>query len=129
MEEQWTSILLNNTFTTINTLEAWQLRVRPIGSKWVYKNEYNPDGTRQYKAHLVIKGYEQTDFGETYALFGRLITFRHLISLVTKYCGKIDHLDVITTIHDPEDNQDNIHMTLPEGRPHCLNTPTIIVRL
>ena len=67
MEEQCTSILLNNTFTTVNSREARQLRVKPIGSKWDYKTKHNPDGTVRYKAHLVNKGYEQMDFGETYA--------------------------------------------------------------
>jgi len=75
MEEECTSILLNNTFTTVNSREARQLRVKPIGSKWVYKTKYNPDGTIPYKARLVIKGYEQTDFGETYAPVGKLTTF------------------------------------------------------
>jgi len=59
MEEECTSILLHNTFTTINSREARQLRVKPIGSKWVYKTKHNPDGTIQYKARLVIEGYEQ----------------------------------------------------------------------
>jgi hypothetical protein len=57
MEEECTSILLNNTFTTINSQEASQLRVKPIGSKWVYQTKHNPNGTIQYKAPLVIKGY------------------------------------------------------------------------
>jgi len=67
MEEECTSLLPNNTFTTVNSWEARQLRVKPFGSKWVYKTTHNPDGTIRYKARLVIKGYEQTDFAETYA--------------------------------------------------------------
>jgi len=35
MEVECTSILPNHTFTTINSREARQLRVKPIGSKWV----------------------------------------------------------------------------------------------
>jgi len=45
MEEECTSILLHNTFTTVNSREARQLRVKPIGSKWVYKTKHNPDST------------------------------------------------------------------------------------
>jgi len=45
MEEECTSILLNNTLTTINSQEARQLRVKPIGSKWVYKTKHNPNST------------------------------------------------------------------------------------
>jgi len=33
MEEESTLILLNNTFSTLNSPEAWQLQVKPIGSK------------------------------------------------------------------------------------------------
>jgi hypothetical protein len=63
MEQEYTSITLNNIFTTINSREARQLQVKPIGSKWVFKTKHNPDGTIRYKAWLAIKCYEQTDFG------------------------------------------------------------------
>jgi hypothetical protein len=108
MEEECTSILLNNTFTTVNYQEARQLRVKPIGSKWVYQTKYNPDGTIRYKACLVIKGYEQTDFGETDAPVGKLTTFRYLISRVGKYGWNIDHLDVVTAFLNPEVDDDDI---------------------
>jgi len=65
MEEECTSILLNNTFATINSRDATQLQVKPIVSKWVQKKKHNPDGTIQYKARLVMTGYKQTDFGKT----------------------------------------------------------------
>jgi len=39
MQEERMSILLDNTFSALNSLEAWQLQVKPIGSMWVYKTE------------------------------------------------------------------------------------------
>jgi hypothetical protein len=93
MEEECTSILLNSTFTTVNSREARQLRVKPIGSKWVYKTKHNPDGTIWYKACQVIKGYEQMDFGETYAPVGKLITFQYLISMVGKHASAKVQID------------------------------------
>jgi len=129
MEEECTSILLNNTFTTINSREARQLPVKPIGSKWVHKTKHNPDSTIRYKARLVFKGYEQTEFEETYALIGKLTTFRCLFSLVRKHGWNIDHFDVVTAFRNPEFKDDDVYMTLPEGWPGELNTPTIIVRL
>jgi hypothetical protein len=75
MEEECTSIQLNNTFTTVHSREARQGRVKSIGSNGVYKTKQNPDGTIWYKAWLEIKGYKQTDFGETYAPVGKLTTF------------------------------------------------------
>jgi hypothetical protein len=85
MEEESTSILLNNTFSALSSRETRQLQFKPIGFMWVYKTKHNPDGSTRYKAGLVIKGYEQTDFGETYAPVGKLTTFRYLISLIGKY--------------------------------------------
>jgi len=129
MEEEYTSILLNNTFTTTNSHEARQLQVKPIGSKWVYKTKHNPDGTIQYQACLVIKGYKQTDFGETYASVGKLTTFRYLISLVGKHGWNINQLDVVTAFLNPEVDEDDIYMMLPKGWLEALNVLAIVVRL
>jgi hypothetical protein len=65
MEDESTSILLNNTFSALNSREARQLQDKPIGSKWVYTTKHNPDGSTRYKARLVITEFEQTDFSET----------------------------------------------------------------
>jgi hypothetical protein len=103
------------------------LRVKPIGSKWVYKTKHNPDGTIRYKACIVIKRYEQTDFGETDAPVGKLTTFRYLISLVGKHGSNIDHLDVVTAFLNPAIDDDDIYMTLPDGWPEGRNEPTMVV--
>jgi len=129
MEEECTLILLNNTFTTVNSREARQLRVKPTGSKSVYKTKHNPDGTIRYKARLVIKGYEQPDLRETYAPVGKRTTSRYLISMVGKHGWNIDHLDGVTAFLNPEIDNDDIYMTLPEGWPEGPNAPTIVVRL
>jgi hypothetical protein len=101
----------------------------PIGSKSVYKTKHNPDGSTQYKAWLVIKGYEQTDFGETSAPVGKVTTFRYLISLIGRYGWNMDHLNVVTAFLNPEIDNNDIYMTLPEGWPEGHNAPKIIVRL
>jgi len=129
MEGDSTSILLNNTFSTLNSREAWQLQVKPIGSKWVFKTKHNPDGSTLYKARLVIKGYQQTDFGETYAPVSKLTTFWYLISLIRRYRWNMDLLHVVTAFLNPEIDDDDIYMTLPEGWPEGLNALNIIVRL
>jgi hypothetical protein len=129
MEEESTTILLNKTFSALNSQEAWQLQVKPIGSKWGYKTKHNPDGSTLYKARLVIKGYEQTDFGDTYAPVGKLTTFRYLISVIGRYGWNMDHLDVVTAFLIPEINDNDIYMTFPEGWPEGHNAPKIIVGL
>jgi len=91
MEEECTLILLNNTFTTINSQNAGQLQVKQIGSKWVYKMKCNPDGTIWYNAGLVITPYESTDCVDTEAPVGQLTTSRYLISLVRHPGSNIDH--------------------------------------
>jgi len=58
IEEESTSILLYNTFSALNSRDAQQLHVKPIGSNWVYRTKRSPDGSTRYKARLVIKGYE-----------------------------------------------------------------------
>jgi hypothetical protein len=129
MEEASRSILLNNTFTTINSQEARQLRIKPIGSKWVYMRKHNPDRTIRYKACLVIKGFEETDIGETYAPVRKVTTVRYLISLVGKHGWNINYSDVVTPFLNPKVDDDGIYIILPKGWPEGLNTPTIIVLL
>jgi len=136
IDEESASILLNNTFTTVNSKEAKQLLVKPVGSRWVFKTKRNPDGSTRYKAHLVIKGYEQTDFGETYAPVGKLTTFRYLISLVGRCGWNIDHLDVVTAFLNLDVDDVDIYVVLPEGCPEgnedtrtYAHAPPIIVRL
>jgi hypothetical protein len=90
---------------------------------------HNPDHTIQFKAHLLIKGYKQTDFGEIYPPVGNLTAFRYLICLVGMQGWNIDHLDVVTAFLDPEVDDDDIYMTLPEGWPEGLTAPTIVIRL
>ena len=127
MGAESTLILLNNTFSALNSRESRQLNVRPIGSKRVYKTKHNPDGSIRCKTQLVIKGYEQTDFGETYAPVGKLTTFWYLISLIGSYRWNMDHSDVVSTFLNPEIDNDDINMTLPDGWPEGLNSPKIIV--
>jgi len=129
MEEESTSILLNNTFSALNSQEAQQLQVKPIDTKWVYKTKQNPDGSTQYISWLVMKGYEHTGFGETYTPVGKLTMVRYLISLIGRYGWNMKHLDAVTAVLNPEINDNDIYMTLPARRPEGQNALKIIVRL
>jgi hypothetical protein len=116
--EEAKSIQRNETFTIIDDLHRNDsTATKPIGSKWVFKTKRNPDGSTRYKARLVIEGYEQTDYGETYAPVGKLTTFRLLISLAAREGWIIDHLDVVTAFLNPEVDDNTLHMVLPEGWP------------
>jgi hypothetical protein len=109
--DEYNSIIRNETFSPAQA----QFGNKPIGSKWVFKTKRNPDGSTRYKARLVIKGYEQMDYGETYAPVGKLTTFRLLISLAARYHWRIDHLDVVTAFLNPDVDDDTLFMELPEG--------------
>ena len=86
-----------------------------IGSKWVFKTKRNPDGTIRYKVRLVIKGYMQSDWGETYAPVGKLASFRYLASLAAGLGLSIDHMDVVTAFLNPEVDDPELFMEIPEG--------------
>ena len=61
---------------------------KPIGSKWVYKVNYNTDGlVNQYKARLVVRGYTQThniDYDETFALMTKMTTVRVVLAVAAE---------------------------------------------
>jgi len=41
--------------------------------------------------------------------------FRYLVSLIGRYRWTTDHLDVLSPFQNPEIDDDDIYMTLPEG--------------
>jgi hypothetical protein len=70
--EEVKSVQRNETFTLMNILYRKEFTAtKPIGSKWVLKTKRKPDESIRYKARLVIKGYEQTEYGERYAPVGK----------------------------------------------------------
>ena len=99
IREECTSILQNDTFASESESKP---RIKPIGSKWVFKTKTNPDGSIQHKARLVIKDYMQPNWGDTYAPVGKLTTFRYLISMAASHGLAIDHLDIVTAFLNPE---------------------------
>ena len=83
--------------------DTWELTKLPpgkkaIGSKWVYKVKFKPDGTvDRYKARLVAKGYNQiagVDYIESFSLVAKLVTIRVFIVIATAKGWPIHQLDI-----------------------------------
>ena len=81
---------MNEELDQIEKYETWELVPRPkdknvIGTKWVFKNEFNQDGqVIRNKARLVCKWYAQVegiDFEETYAPLARLEAITMFLAL------------------------------------------------
>ena len=111
MWAEFRSLIENKTWTYCSTVPGGS---HPIGCKWLYILKTNPDGSRRFKARLVIKGYEQTDVGETFALVAKLVSFSTMLALGALNGWEIDHMDVVTAYLNPPVN-DDIYMLMPEG--------------
>ena len=69
------------------------------------------------KARIVIKGYqhiEGADYGETYALVAKLVSFQLLLAMAARYSWLIHHMDMVTAFLNPW-VEDDIYMEVPEG--------------
>ena len=74
---------------------------KPIGCKWIYKNNYKPDGSLdKHKAILVAKGYAHkkgVNYIETFDPTTKWGTIQTLFSLATQKWWKIHHMDLKTS--------------------------------
>ena len=80
----------------------------------MFRQKRNLDGSICFKARLVIKGYEQPIFGETFAPVARLTSIRLVLALATHNRWEIYHLDVCTVFLNPY-LRDTVYMEVPEG--------------
>jgi len=96
-------ICLRNFYVGKTRCYIWDLVPRPdginvIGTKWIYKNKSDENGTFTInKARLVAQGYTQVeglDFDETFALVARLKSIRLLLGVACILKFKLFQMDV-----------------------------------
>jgi hypothetical protein len=103
--------------------EVWDLVPRPrginvIGTKWVYKNKNDEQGTvTKNKARLVAQGYTQiegVDFDETFAPVARLESVRLLLGVAYILKFKLFQLDVKSVFLNGYLNEE-VYVEQPKG--------------
>jgi transposase InsO family protein len=90
---------------------------RALSTKWVFKFKTNADGSRRYKARLVVRGFEQRegiDFEETFAPVAKFTTVRILLALAAHFDWDIEQMDVKTAFLYPE-IEEEVYIAMPEG--------------
>ena len=86
-------------------------------NKWVYriKNEHN--GSKRFKAGLVVKGFQQKkgiDYSEIFSPVVKMSTVRLVLGIVVAENLHLEQLDVKTTfLHG--DLEEDLYMIQPEG--------------
>ena len=93
------------------------VKKKALHNKWVYriKNEY--DGSKCYKARLVVKGFQQKkgiDYLEIFSPIVKMSTIKLVLRMVAIENLHLEQLDVKTAfLHG--DLQEDIYMSQPEG--------------
>ncbi|KAE8695714.1 hypothetical protein F3Y22_tig00110694pilonHSYRG00408 [Hibiscus syriacus] len=102
--------------------QTWELAELPPGkkalhNKWIYMIKEEHDGSKRYKARLVVKGFQQKegiDYNEIFSPVVKLYTIRLVLKIVAAENLHLEQLDVKTAfLHG--DLEEEIYMRQPEG--------------
>ncbi|RVW49829.1 Retrovirus-related Pol polyprotein from transposon TNT 1-94 [Vitis vinifera] len=116
------SPVLNYLLLTDGGNQTWELTELPVGkktlhNKWVYRIKNEHDGSKRYKARLVVKGFQQKkdiDYTEIFSLVVKMSTIRLVLGMVAAENLHLEQLDVKTSfLHG--DLEEDLYMIQPEG--------------
>ncbi|KAJ9548930.1 hypothetical protein OSB04_021473 [Centaurea solstitialis] len=101
-----------------NKNKTWELTKLPRDKKALQnKIKEEHDGSKRYKARLVVKGFQQKkgiDYNEIFSPVVKMTTIRLVLSIVATEGLHLEQLDVKTAfLHG--DLDEDIYMTQPEG--------------
>ena len=114
MQDEMDSLHENYTYDLVELPKG----KRALRNKWVYKVKTGEvDNTPRYKAHIVVKGFQQktgVDFDEIFAPDVKMTSIRTILRIAARMDLEIEQLDVKTTFLHGELNKE-IYMQHPEG--------------
>ncbi|RVW94870.1 Retrovirus-related Pol polyprotein from transposon TNT 1-94 [Vitis vinifera] len=96
MKDEMDSLLGNQTWELTELLVG----KKALHNKWVYKIKNEHDGSKRYKARLVVKGFQQKegiDYTEIFSPDVKMSTIRLVLGMVATENLHLEQLDVKTT--------------------------------
>ncbi|KAI3767934.1 hypothetical protein L2E82_18363 [Cichorium intybus] len=120
---QWKRAM-EDELSSLDKNQTWSLVKLPAGkkalqNKWVFRVKDEIDGSKRYKARLVVKGFQQkrgVDYNEIFSPVVKMTTIRMVLGIVASEDLHLEQLDVKTAfLHG--DLEEDIYMAQPEGFP------------
>ena len=118
---QWKKAM-EDELGSLDKNQTWSLVKLPAGkkalqNKWVFRVKDEADGSKRYKARLVVKGFQQkegVDYNEIFSPVVKMTTIRLVLGIVAAEDLHLEQLDVKTAfLHG--DLEEDIYMAQPEG--------------
>jgi hypothetical protein len=119
---EWQLAMIDE-LAALECTDTWDIvplpsHIVPITCKWVFKVKTKSDGSiERYKAHLVARGFQQTqglDYDDTFAPVAHMTTVRTLIAVVASSSWTISQMDVKNAFLNG-DLQEEVYMHPPPG--------------